>query len=444
MESQSAGGMPGGPSAVAGLPTQPSPRPTPRVTVRVSRRRWWTVSLLLLLAFVVLGAGPVALTVRLLAPAGLRLPTFGALGGPGQAASPTATPRDLSLPRMAWVARMIYVRAAAGSNTVVALLQPGFPVQIQAHATVSGATWDRIVWAGPTPATGGQGWAPDAAISAIGGAGPAVGDVGALSPHLAATLGGLGANIGLAVYYPAAGQLYLTNGDALCALGDAGRGPLLAALLAQVPLTPPTPTPGVTATTPTNTVTATPTPTPSTALAQLVARGDPIATTLAYQHIGGAPGLKAFASFYGLLGISTSAPDWTQTQATPRTLAQFYAELDNLAPAPDSGQLNHAGRAQALTWLASAGAAATPAFTSLLTPPVAGAQSLLVAGSDPLAATWGSGGSASGTVSAAGVVTLPNSVTYVIAACASGAATPTAGAQTVNTMLTSVAAITQQ
>jgi hypothetical protein len=42
------------------------------------------------------------------------------------------------------------------------------------------------------------------------------------------------------------------------------------------------------------------------------------------------------------------------------------------------------------------------------------------------------------------VVTLPNSVTYVIAACASGAATPTAGAQTVNMMLTSVAAITQQ
>lgn len=438
MRSKGSGTTASAPGTVSGVPTQPPPSRAAVVTGRVTRARWWSTSLLLLLTFVVLGVAPLALAVRLLAPAGLRLPAIGPLGG---AATPTttATVSGLPLPSAAWVASATSVRAAAGSSTMVALLQPGFPVQIQAHTSVGGATWDRILWAGPTPATGGQGWVPDAALSPIGGAGPAVGDSAALAPSLATTLQGLGANIALAVYYPTAQQLYLTNGDQAFTLGTGARSLVLTALMAHAFSTP--------AATPSATVATQATPVPATPTAQsdqteLVARGDQMATALAYQQIGGGSGLSDFTSAYSLAGITPAPGDWTQIQATPRALAQFYGALANLVPAPDYAHLDTTGRTRVLSLLTSASNAtvATPTeLAPLLAPPIAGAHVALVVGAlqTPGQATG------SWTVTVAGTVTLPNGTTYVIAACVRDAASRAASAQTLQSMLTAVAAVTQ-
>lgn len=423
MESKgSAGGAAGGPATITDAAT-PATAPVPR-------GRWWTTSLLLLLAFMVLGVGPLALTARLLAPPGLRLPGLGPSGAT-LAPSPTATAHDFSLPRNAWVARDASVRAAAGSNTIVAELQPGFPVQIQAHATAGGQLWDRIIWAGPTPATGGQGWVPDSTLSAIGGAGAAVGDAAALAPSLAKTLQGQGANVGLAVYYPAAQQLYLTNGGQPYTLGDGARSLLLAALVAQVRVGVPT------APTPTTAGQPAPTQPPLPPnLNEQVAQGIPTATTLAYQQIGGNAGLAAFVSAYGLEGVTPGQSDWTQTQATPRALTQFYAALANLVPVADYGQLTSASRTQVLSLLAAASSVTPTDLAPLLAPPVTGAHVSLVAGAAQVGAnSW--------TITVAGVVTLPNGVTYVIAACVHDAAARPLGEQALLSVLLSVATTTQ-
>lgn len=420
-----AGGSSGASAAIARVPTQPTARPAAPNTAPVPRGRWWTTSLLLMLAFMVLGVAPLALTARLLAPPGFNLPGLGSTGL--FAPTATATTADLSLPRAAWVSRLVNVRDAVGSSTVVAQLRAGFPVQIQAHATAKGTPWDRIIWAGPTPATGGQGWVPDNALSPIGGTGAAVGDAGALAPGLLATLQSLGPNIGLAVYYPAAQQLYLTNGDQPLTLGYGARSLLLAALIAAVASGPPT--------TPTAVATAQTTPSPPPTLTDAVARGDATATALAYQQIGGSAGLAAFVGAYGLAGVTPGATDWTQTQASPRALAQFYAALANLIPAPDYGQLNSAGRTHTLALLAASASAAPADVAPLLVAPVPNAHMTLVVGTGQDGNGW--------TLTAAGIVALPNNVTYVIAAGIHNVATRAAAEQAVLAMLTSVATITQ-
>jgi hypothetical protein len=364
-----------GPSA-SDVSSAPATRP-------VRRRRAGLNALLLLLVFAVVGTAPLTVAAsvfNLWTPPTLpdiarRVPVLSSL-------IPTPTPPDLALPRPAWVAVPLSVHASPGPGNVVARLQPGFPVLLTAHQLVDGSVWDHISWGGPTTGTGGQGWVRDSMLTSVRGRGPAVGDAGALSPALAAALTPLEPDIALAVYYPAAQQLYLADAYRAYPLGNGARTLLLAALLAQ----------------------ATGSDQVSEDTERQLAAGDPATASAAYAQIGGSAGLKTFAARLGL--TIPDAADWTQTQATPRALVQFYAMLAGASPAPDLGALDSSGRSHVLALVADDPEAATIAA---LDTSATGAHVALVVGALQQTDGW--------TANAAGVLTAPNGLTYVAAVC---------------------------
>ena len=105
-------------------------------------------------------------------------------------------------------------------------------------------------------------------------------------------------------------------------------------------------------------------------------------------------------------------------------------------PVADYGQLTSASRTQVLSLLAAASSVTPTDLAPLLAPPVTGAHVSLVAGAAQVGAnSW--------TITVAGVVTLPNGVTYVIAACVHDAAARPLGEQALLSVLLSVATTTQ-
>src|SRR5262249_2553757 len=114
------------PEARAAAPRTPDTR-------RVHRRHPLASALLIALAFGVIGVGPTILSSAALTALGVRLPK---LRGPvpilarWPPATPTATSAaDLALPRAAWIAAQTSVYAAPGGKQI-AVLEPGFPVQL--------------------------------------------------------------------------------------------------------------------------------------------------------------------------------------------------------------------------------------------------------------------------------------------------------------------------
>lgn len=411
-----------GVTAVA-APASPAPR---RRNVRPRRSSTGLRStLLLLLAFVVVGVTPLALAARVFHRSLLDgVPGLGALLAPVGLAS-TATPADQAdqaLPRAVWVAQTTAVRASAASGATVANLAPGFPVTLLGHAATDGGIWDRISWSGPTALTGGTGWAPDAALTAVPGQGPIVGDAGALSPALAATLAQVGAGTGLAVYYPAAHRLYLTNGDQLYPLGDGVRALIAAAVLAA-----PVPAPSPNQVGPSALLLA-------DALAGQVAQNNATFATLAYQQVGGAPGLATFLAGIGVTGIQPDMSSWQAAQGTPRALAQFYALLAGATP-NDAGSAPLAAdvRARALAKLAPD--AATAAYAGLGQFVPAGASVTVVVGSAHSASGW--------SANASEIVTTSGGLTYIAVLCVRGQPSADSGTAATRAVLARLALIAQ-
>lgn len=371
------------------------------------RGRWLRITLLLVLAFILMGLAPAALAARVFdfGPLShLPLPPnpFPALP---RAPAPAAA-SDLALPHAAWVARETVVRDAPGNGgRPLATLEPGVPITLTIQATTSDALWDAVRWSGPTPATGGRGWVPDAALTQAETNGPAVADVAALSSSVAAALAQLGPTAALAVYYPAAQWLYLANADQPYPLGDGTRALLLAALLAA-PSSP-----------------------AGDALIQPVAQGDGPGLATAYRQIGGSAGLAAFLAHAGITGITPGSNAWSDTQATPRALVQFYAALGSLTPGAD---LTLAASARARVLGALAPDPTTLALAGLGDPLPSGASVALVTGASQQAATW--------TICAAGVLTAPSGLTYVAALCVPNQ-TSSSGATALSPVFTALASL---
>lgn len=396
-----------GSTAVAAPTTRRLPRAAP----------WWRTTLLLVFAVGVVGLAPAAVAARVFGL--VNLPSVPGLDYPLASLlpqSPTPTSVDLALPRSAWAAVSVTVRATPGAAAAVARLEPGFPVTLLAHAVVGDVVWDRVSWAGPTAAAGGQGWVPDTALAVVGDAGPAVGDAGALSSDLAAALAASGPNAGLAVYYPAAHQLYLAHADRPCTLGDGARTLLLTALFARAQAAH-QPLPGQQPADP----------------ARRLAAGDPASGATIYQQLGGSAGLSTFLSDAGLVGVAPGATDWTATQATPRALAQFYAALGGLQTGKTFAGLDADGRAHILALLATDPRAATIAAAQPSGTPTPGAHATLVVGAAQDAAGW--------TVTATGILVAPSGLTYIVAACTTGQSSEAAGAQGLHNIYAQLATI---
>lgn len=393
-------------SSGAAAPEAPAPR---------TRRHWLRTTLLLVLAFVLVGLAPAALAARVFDLGPLSRLSLLPNAFPAPPAGRTATPPDLAVPRTAWVARETKVRGAPGGSTPLATLEPGFPVTLTAHTLAAGVQWDAVRWDGPTAVAGGRGWVPDTVLTQAGAAGPAVGDSAALAPSVAAALAPLGPNAALAVYYPSAQRLYLTNADQLYPLGDGARALLLVALFAA-PSTPPLQTGSVQT---------------GALLAQHVAQGDAASLDAAYQQIGGSAGLTTFLDDAGISGITPGSATWSDTQATPRALVQFYAALAGLTPGADLGVAASA-RAQALSALASDSSAV--ALAGLGDPLPTGASAVVVHGAaQPTAASW--------TICAAGILTAPSGLTYVAALCVPNQVSQAAGLNALSPVFAALASV---
>jgi hypothetical protein len=321
----------------------------------------------------------------------------------------TPTPPDLALPRSAWVAAPLGVHTSPASGNVVAHLDPGFPVFLTAHEQASGVLWDHVTWEGPTPAAGGHGWVRDSFLTSVGGSGPAVGDAGALSPSLANALAPLEPRIALAVYYPAVRQLYLADASQSCPLGNGARTFLLAALLAQ----------------------STGSALPSADTERRLAAGDATTASSVYARIGGSAGLAGFLSQMGLVDAVPDAAAWTQIQATPRVLDQFYTMLAGLTPSPNLGGLDRAGRARVLALVSGDPDGLT--LAALGGSSASGVHVTLVVGAAQEHDGW--------TINAAGVLTARTGLTYVAAVCLRAQPTRISGEQALHSVFAQLATI---
>jgi hypothetical protein len=358
--------------AVRSRPTQ-APDPAPGGPPVL----WWKAWLLIVLAVCVTGAVPVAAAGNLLGVWLVSVP-----GAPQFAVTPTATvPPDLALPRQAWIATGASVSAQPGGGTPVASLEPGFPVTLVAHALSGGVTWSRILWSGPTPATGGSGWVRDNALISYGAGGRPIGDLGALSPSLAQAITSYGDAFSAAVYFPEAGQLYRVRADQSFALGDGFRAVLLAALYAHAE-SQHTAAPSAAA------------GSPSTK----VAGGDAPSAAVAYTQVGGAQDVSSYLTGLGLAGVQPGPNDWNGAQATATGMLAFYAALDG-------GQaLNKTDTGAVKTLLAGGDSASV---TTILDGGTAGKSGLLIAGSAQAGGEW--------TVSACGIVVPATGPRYLVA-----------------------------
>jgi hypothetical protein len=383
----------------------------------VSAPRWGCSAVSLALAFVVLGIAPLSLALRLF---GLDAQTVG-LGLPAPfpplapVASPSAGGSALDLPQQAWMADTTVVYRTASTQAPRATLGPGFPVTITAATIVAGERWDRITWNGPTRSSGGAGWVPHAALSAVGTQGVATGDTSALSASLAAALAPYGQRAGIVAFYPEARQIYASNADVVFPLGDGVRGvleaDLLSSPLAASPALAGQPLPRVT---------------------QAIAAGDPATLSLAYAQLGGNGPVASFLDALGVNGCTFGPLSWSAASATPRALAQFYAALAGLTP-PDAA-LGDGARAQALAALAPS--PETSALAGFGTPLPQKASVLLVLGSAQADDGW--------SMNAAGVLSAPSGLRYVAGLAVRGQPSPAAAQALLGTLLGQLAAVAGQ
>lgn len=280
-----------------------------RTTQSVRRRHPLASALLIALAFGVIGFVPAILTGSTLIVRGVRLPAP-LISNPRlqqwlpTPPAPTSAP-DLALPRNAWIASEISVRAAPGGQQI-AVLEPGFPVRLLARQTDGRAMWLRIQWAGPTPTTGGTGWVRDGAAVSFGGGSRPIGDLGALSATLNAVIAPLGAAFSASLFYPDVGQLYSIHAATPVALGGGFRALVLSAYLASLEAHSGGLKNGIAVTG--------------------VAAGDSSAISGAYTQLGGAAGLSTYLTRIAVTGAQPGAT-WQASLATTTTLTQLYAAL---------------------------------------------------------------------------------------------------------------------
>jgi hypothetical protein len=334
------------------------------------------VALLICLAVVLAGIIPIALAGEFSGAWRIALPGMPRL----QTASVPSPAPDFALPREAWVAAPVDVRAIA-DGTAIATLQPGFPVTLTAHQMRGTTSWSHIRWSGPTSASGGAGWVPDSALLSFGGRSRAIGDIGALAPALRERLGGSLSALDLALYFPTTGQLYLENSDRSFALGDGARAALLVADAAQREAHPAPSTPAS-------------------------APPDPAAL---YTRLGGASGAAAQLSALNLSGVQFPSGNWQDARATASAMLRLYDGLDagTLLNARDRGAV-----------LAELGKANVPALDAAFAPATPAPGSLLLAG------TWQAG--TGWTASAYGILHPAKGPRVVFAAALQGQ--PSAGA----------------
>jgi hypothetical protein len=368
--------------------------------------------LCLALTFFALGITPVSLAWHLLGLA----PQRGVLGLPAPYPAASSARQTaiggLVLPAQAWTASTVPVSRTPATHPPLATLGPGFPVTITSAVQVDGVRWDQITWIGPTLASSGSGWVPHSTLSSIGSPGAAEADVGALSQPLAAALAPSGRLAGLAVYYPDVRQVYTSGADVAYPLGDGVRGVLEADLLASGLAEQPTLAGQSTQ-----------------SAIQDIGTGDAIALSLAYAQLGGSAQVGNFLGGMGISGFTFDQLSWSAATATPRALAQYYAALAGITP--DAGTLSASVRSQTLAALAPT--PETAALAGLGAPLPQGASVLLVIGTAQVADGW--------TVNAAGVITAPSGVRYVVAFNVRGQPSSDAAQAAVGNVLRQLAAL---
>lgn len=369
---------------------------------------WWRVSLLLFLAFCLLGIVPAALAGNLAGMWALRLP-----GAPvvyaTAAPTPTAAP-DLALPRQAWIAASVPVISQPAGGSPVATLEAGFPVTLLKHARVAGGSWSYVQWDGPASGAGGAGWVPDAALVSYGSGTRAIGDLGALSPAFAQALAPYAQQLAVSLYFPDAGRLYRLHDSQSFALGGGLSAVLLADTFASAEARR-QPAPSASAT---------------SFAARVAAADSPSAATL-YAQLGEASGVASYLSGLGVAGIQMSSTDWASAQATPAALLQFY---DALA---ERGILSGADRDAVVSLLAQANA---PAAARLLDPQAVGAGSALVVGAVQTDGGW--------TLNACGIVNPAHGPRYIAAVAITAQPTQAAGQQALSLFYGRLAALLAQ
>ena len=354
---------------------------------------WWRTSLLLLAVFCLLGAVPAALAGNVAGMWVLRLP-----GAPviyATTAATAASVPDLALPREAWITASVPVISLPGGGSPVATLEAGFPVTLLKHARIAGGAWSYVRWDGPASGTGGAGWVPDGAVVSYGANSHPIGDLGALSPTLAAALAPYARQLAVALYFPDSGRLYHTHDGQPFPLGGGFSALLLAdAFAATEARHQAAPATG------------------SASTAAKVAGTDAPSAAALYTQLGGAGGVTTYLSSIGISGIQPAANDWTAAQATPAALVDFYDALAN------RGILSAADHDTVVSLLAQANA---PAVARLLDPTSLAAGSVLVTSAVQTSDGW--------SVSAAGIVNPVRGPRYVVAAAVTGQPSQVAGQQ---------------
>lgn len=369
---------------------------------------WWQASLLLFVAFCLVGAVPAALAGNLAGAWALRLP-----GAPivyaTTASTATAAP-DLALPRNTWVAANVPVISQPGGGSTIATLGAGFPVTLLKHASVTGGVWSYVRWDGPASGTGGAGWVPDTALVSYGTSQHPIGDLGALSPAFAAALAPYAQQLAVSLYFPDSGRLYRVHDGLPFALGGGFSAVLLtdtfAATEAHHQAAPAT---------------------GATSAAAKVASADAPSGATLYTQLGGVSGVTTYLGGIGVSGIQPVANDWTATQATPAAMVQFYDALAN------RGILSPGDRDTVVSLLAQANG---PAAARLLDPRSLAAGSVLVVGAVQASGGW--------TVSAAGIVTPTHGPRYIVAAAITGQPSQAAGQQALSLFYGRLAALLAQ
>jgi hypothetical protein len=128
-------------------------------------------------------------------------------------------------------------------------------------------------------------------------------------------------------------------------------------------------------------------------------------------------------------GIGFDPLSWSVATATPRALAQFYAALAGITP--PAGALDDSVRAQVLAALAPS--AATSALAGFGTPVPTSASVLLVLGTAQADDGW--------SMNAAGVLTAPSGLRYVVALSVRGQPSTATAQSALGSMLSQLSTI---
>jgi hypothetical protein len=358
------------------------------------------MTLLLALLICVVGIVPAVIAGQALGLWHIRAPWN------AQASATPSLPPDTALPRQVWLASDVKVLPQPGKGTPVATLVAGSPATLTLHRLVGNTSWGNIIWAGPTVATSGEGWVPDSALVAYGTSSGPLGDLGALSPALAAQVAGDGAHFSAAIYFPDISALYQTNAGAPFTLGDGFRAVLLVALLARSESQPQGLPPTL------KVVTA------------ALADGDASIGAVVYNSdLGGATGVTQYLAGIGVAGIQPAA-NWQTSQATASSMLQFYSVFAK-------GEILSSGdRSTALTALTQAKPAL--AASAITTVPL-GSGGVLVAGVAQTPTGW--------TVNICGIVATPGAPHYVIAVALRDQASQAAAVSALNSFFQKLTAL---